>query len=103
MEEKLLKWHIYEITTDGELVNGVKLRGRIRKFGITQGFNVLAENATDIENCVRVAMLDQQHADKVISFVRSLIPGAKIELISESVINPVLSKIKVNLEDRYEI
>ena len=103
MSESLLKWDIYEVTTDGELVNGVKLRGRIRKFGITQGFNVLAENATDVENCVRFAVLDKQHADKVTKFIHSLICGAHVNLISESVFNPVLSKMKVNLEDRYEI
>ena len=103
MSETLLKWDIYEITTDGELVNGIKLRGRIRKLGIAHEFNVLVENTADTENGIRFAVLDKEHAEKVADFVHSVISGAHITLVSESVPNPVLSKIKVNMEHRYEI
>lgn len=103
MSENMLQWNIYEITTDGTPVNGVKLRGRIRKFGISRRINVLAENTTDIENGVRFAVLKKEHADIVADFVHSIIGDCTINLVSESVVNPVLSKLKVNIEDRYEV
>lgn len=40
---ELLQWNIYEIKSNKPL-NGVMLRGRIRKLGIKNSFNVLAEN-----------------------------------------------------------
>jgi hypothetical protein len=103
MQSPMLSWNIYEITTAGTLTHGVKLRGRIRKFGISAGMNILTENASDQENCVRFAVLDTQDADVVTTFVQSLIADVTVNLVSESVYNPVLSKLKVNLDERYEI
>ena len=42
MKQILLNWDIYEINSQHESLNGVMLRGRIRKLGIDNGFNVLA-------------------------------------------------------------
>jgi hypothetical protein len=36
-------------------------------------------------------------------FLNNLLPDATIELVRENVANPVLSKLKVNIEDRYTI
>ena len=103
MNHELLTWDIYEITTAGAPVNGVKLRGRIRKFGIAGGFNVLAENTADVENGVRFAVLDKQAGEQVAAFVRSLVEGCSVTLVAEAVPNPVLSKLVVNEEGRYDI
>jgi hypothetical protein len=38
-----LSWDIYQITTETTEIQGVMPRGRIRKLGLAQGFNVLCE------------------------------------------------------------
>lgn len=103
MSEKLLLWNIYEIANDNQSLNGVMLRGRIRKLGIENGFNVLAENTTDAENGVRFAVLDDADAETVSDYVGSIIGECIIKLVSKSVPNPVLSKMQVNISERYTL
>ena len=56
MLSKIITWDIYEIIPESSLVTGVKMRGRIRKFGLEAGRNVLVENVEDIDNRVRFAV-----------------------------------------------
>ena len=79
------------------------LRGRIRKFGLQNNLNILVENTTDVEARVRVALIHGTKIDQIKSFLESIISDAKLELKLESVSNPVLSKLKVNIESRYQI
>src|SRR6266567_3782863 len=99
--QKLLTWNIYNIHTDTTEIHGVMLRGRIRKLGLEQDFNVLCENATDEDRCVRFAVLHGEDSIIIIDYLKRIIPGVKAGLILENVKNPVLSKLKVNKEDRY--
>lgn len=99
----LLGWDIYQITTETTEIHGVMLRGHIRKLGLEQGFNVLCENATDEERCVRFAVLDEKDAKLVVQYLESIIPDVNVVLAVEGVKNPVLSKLKVNKEDRYSL
>lgn len=103
MNTTLLLWDIYEITSDAEVLKGVMLRGRIRKFGIEQNINILTENASDIENGVRFAVLNKEHAVMVTDFVQMLVADCTARLVLENIANPVLSKLKVNNEGRYVI
>ena len=103
MTSHLLLWDIYEITTTGESVNGVMLRGRIRKLGIEKGFNVIAENTTDISNGVRFAVLNNNDGETVSGYIKSIIKDCSVLKISDSVANPVLSKMKVNIAERYKL
>lgn len=57
-------WTIYEIKTDGESVNG----GRIRKLGLEKGFNVLVENTSDVENGVRFVVVDDDDAQTISNY-----------------------------------
>jgi hypothetical protein len=103
MEQKLLFWNIFEISSASQQLNGVMLRGRIRKFGLENGINILVENADDQENTVRLATLNDQDAEQIKSFVGSIVFDAAIELVVTSIANPVLSKLKVNDESRYTL
>lgn len=103
MSESMLYWDIYEITTSGESIKGIMLRGRIRKFGIEQNINILTENASDIKNGVRFAVLNKEHAVMVTDFVQMLVADCTARLVLENIANPVLSKLKVNNEGRYVI
>ena len=96
-------WDIYSITTKETPIHGIKLRGRIRKFSIAQEIELLAENAMDAENTVRFAIEAGSGNANICSFVVGLIPDASVSLVAEGVVNPVLSKLKVNTTDRYEI
>ena len=100
---KLLYWDIYEIRTRGSAINGVMLRGRIRKLGLEKQFNVLVENTQDTENGVRFAVLEEASAEQVSSYLHSILKDAIVKRVAESVANPVLSKVKVNQESRYEL
>lgn len=99
----LLKWHIYEIKANVSSLNGVMLRGRIRKLGIEKKFNVLAENTEDRENGVRFAVLSISDADIVKEYLSTIAEDINVELVENDVSNPVLSKLKVNIESRYQL
>ena len=79
------------------------LRGRIRKLGLQNDFNVLCENASDKENCVRFAVPTGEDPKMIIEYLESVIPDVHITLELEGVVNPVLSKLKVNKEERYTL
>jgi hypothetical protein len=98
-----IAWDIYEITTEKTEIHGVMLRGRIRKLGLQNGFNVLCENATDTEKCVRFAVIAPEDAEKVIDYLKSIIPDVRVSLVLRRVVNPVLSKLKVNQQERYTL
>lgn len=103
MSKSLIKWDIYEVSSKESSLNGVMLRGRIRKFGLEKTINILAENTEDIENAVRFAVTSDQDAAEVIGYLESIIEDAKIELKLRGISNPVLSKLKVNAEARYTL
>ncbi|MEI8338409.1 MAG: hypothetical protein WCF91_00560 [bacterium] len=102
MSNKLLIWDIYEITSTNS-IQGIMLRGRIRKFGEDNHLNILVENAEDNPNSVRFAVLNKKNADQVINYIQSIVNDSQINLILNSVQNPVLSKIKVNYSERYTL
>jgi hypothetical protein len=79
------------------------LRGRVRKLGLEKGFNVLCENASDEENCVRFAVLSPDDATAVADYLKRIIPDANITVVVTAAANPVLSKLKVNKEERYTL
>ncbi len=95
------KWDIYSVTTDKTIIHGVKLRGRLRKFAIENNIELLAENAADAENTVRFAIDHGAKPDKLNGFLQDIISDSKVTLAMGAVSNPVLSKLKVNLIERY--
>lgn len=99
--KNLMKWDIYEISAKSSKLEGVMLRGRIRKFSIQKEINLLVENASDEENKVRFALFEKENATEIISKIKEMVPDAEVKKIKESMINPVLSKLKVNQEERY--
>ncbi len=103
MVDQLLEWNIYEINSEQSPLNGVMLRGRIRKLGLKNNFNVIAENTEDSENGVRFAVLNDEAAGQVTDYIKSVVKDARVELVLESVTNPVISKLKVNVESRYTL
>jgi hypothetical protein len=52
---------------------------------------------------VRFATLDTESGERVGVYVRSVIVDVAIRLVQEDVSNPVLSKLKVNKEERYTL
>ncbi len=101
----LIEWDIYEITSDKENLHGVKLRGRIRKFGLVNQKNILVENVDikDGANKVRFAVEHNSDASPIKKFIESLIPGADIKLILQKIKNPILSRKQINNESRYNL
>ena len=100
---ELLKWDIYDISSTTSSLNGVMLRGRIRKLGIERGFNVLAENTDDRENGVRFAVLSEKDASVVSNYLDTIAADIVVYLVERGVENPVLSKMKVNIAERYTL
>ena len=96
-------WDIYEITADTSSLHGVMLRGRIRKLSLERGFELLAENANDKDNCVRFAVTNESDASEVRAYLNTLFSDVTVELVLKNIANPVLSKLKVNLESRYTL
>jgi len=98
----LIYWDIYEITSS-EVMHNIMFRGRIRKFCLEHNRNVLAENTKEIENGVRFAVPHKEDANDIINYIKSLFPSAQVSKLKENVPNPVLSKLKVNKEERYTL
>ena len=103
MYQELLKWDIYEIRTKSTPITGVMLRGRIRKFCLENKRNVLVENAQDIKESVRFAIPADEDSSIIQKYINKILSDASINLVEEDVPNPVLSKLKVNVEDRYTL
>lgn len=103
MTKEILKWDIYEITTKESSIQGVMFRGRVRKFALENNVTLLTENASDKENTVRFAVLEGLNVQDIIKFITSLIPDTDIRMIEAGLQNPVLSKMKVNRAERYNI
>ncbi len=99
----MINWNIYEISSSTQTLHGVKFRGRIRKFAISQNINVLSENATDTDNVVRFALEASQSPEPFIEFINAIMPDCQVKLVATQVTNPVLSKLKVNQAERYHI
>ena len=99
----LIKWDIYEVSADKTELTNVMFRGRIRKFGLENNINVLAENASDEEGKVRFAVMEGYDASPIIDKIQQMMEGAEVDKIREGIPNPVLSKLKVNIEDRYTL
>jgi acylphosphatase len=99
----MYKWDIYEITTEQTSIQGVMFRGRIRKYALLNNINLLTENASDKENTVRFAIESGTNPDNIINFLKSIVSDTVVMLIEKELINPVLSKMKVNIESRYDI
>jgi hypothetical protein len=101
MNGKILLWDVYEISSSKLSLNGVMLRGRIRKLGIENNFDVLAENTEDKENGVRFAVLNEGGASIIKKYLEQIIVDVAVDSVLHQVQNPVLSKLKVNDESRY--
>ena len=99
----ILNWDVYEINTKASTIKGVMLRGRLRKLGLESQVNILVENASDKENCVRFALLDKKQLHLFSEYIIGIITDSKIDIVLSDVKNPVLSKLKVNVEDRYSL
>lgn len=99
----MLRWNIYEISSQTHKLHGVKCRGRIRKFANQLQINLLTENASDTQNVVRFAVLIDQDPSQIIDFVRSIFDDVEVTLAETNILNPVLSKLKINIDNRYEI
>jgi|TARA_Y100000034_G_C6600741_1_gene261325 hypothetical protein len=103
MSMDLIKWDMYEIQTKTTPINGIMLRGRIRKFCLEKNRNVLAENTQDIEKSVRFAIPSGEDVSAIKDYLNKIISDVSVELIRENIPNPILSKLKVNIEDRYTL
>jgi len=103
MFKEIIKWDIYEVQTGATPITGVMLRGRVRKFCLENNRNVLIENTQDSEKTVRFAVPAGENPSDINYYIKKILPDVKIELISENIPNPVLSKLKINIEDRYTL
>lgn len=97
----LLFWDIYEIRSSVSL-QGVMLRGRLRKFANRREENLLVEN-DEGENVVRFAVLAGSDVEIFRDFLVSMVSDVSLNRVRERISNPVLSKLKVNEDERYTI
>lgn len=103
MMKELLYRDIYDIAADQTSLNGVMLRGRLRKLSLEYAQNILLENTSDRDNGIRFALLAGESSTHIKSYLHSLADDIHIKLIQEKVPNPVLSKLKINQEERYTL
>lgn len=100
---RLIKWDVYEISSESTPLVGVMLRGRIRKLCLENNQNVLVENTGDVERRVRFAVPSGEDISLIEEYLKNIIPDVRINVIMENVANPILSKLKLNVEDRYSL
>jgi len=98
----IIEWDVYEVSSIKHSLVKNKVRGRIRKFAIENNINLLVENSIDDESKIRFAVFANDNIDLIREFIVNLFDDAKIEKVLTAK-NPVLSKLKVNSSERYEI
>ena len=103
MKNKLIEWNIYEINSKKHRLTQNRVRGRLRKFALLNNINLLTENTEKGEPRVRFAIISGEDISKIKNFLINLFDDVKVDLVREKIKNPVLSKLKINLEHRYEI
>ncbi len=99
----LMVWDIYEVKTKETIINNIMLRGRIRKLWLKEQRNILTENTQDIDGSVRFAVPHWEDIIEIENYLKKLLSDVMIKLMQENIANPVLSKLKVNKEERYTL
>lgn len=79
------------------------LRGRIRKLALQNNINLITDNAIDLENTVRFCVLSNEDISLIKSYLKNKFLKIKIKKVLTKIKNPVLSKLKVNFEERYSL
>lgn len=97
----MIFWDVYQISSKKQSLHGIMLRGRIRKFAIENEIDCLVENTNEIKNTVRFAVKAGENIESINRYLQSILVDVSVALVLESVKNPVLSKLKVNQEERY--
>jgi len=64
--------------------------------------NVLLEN-DEIENIVRFAVLHNDPIENIQTYLFSILSDVHINKVIDNIANPILSKLKTNDEDRYNL
>ncbi len=82
---------------------GVMFRGRVRKFCLEVQRNVLVENAESGNDVVRFGIPAGEDSTQIQDYIRTIAPDAQIQFITPHIANPVLSKLNVNVEERYSL
>ncbi len=95
-------WSIYQIVCE-QPIHGVMLRGRLRKLSIEQNIPFLVENASDTPNCVRFAIQNEDALETILSYLDEVLKNHSTTLVLNGIVNPVLSKLKVNQINRYTL
>jgi hypothetical protein len=99
----MILWKIFEITTTETPIHGVMLRGRLRKLATQHKTDLLTENSSDKQNCVRFAVKTTDSEEFVINYIETILEDSAVNLVADNVTNPVLSEIKVNDDSRYTL
>ncbi len=100
---ELIYWDLYEISSEHSDLNGVMLRGRLRKLGLENNRNILVENTEDSDNGVRFALPHGEDPNLFVDYLSGVIPDSRVSKVAEKLANIVLSKLKVNDEGRYTL
>lgn len=99
---KLLEWDVYEVNSKTFPLTGNRVRGRVRKFALNEGINLLVENTQDGPPRIRFAVLSGTDITLVTNFLKSLSADIIVTSVFKKLKNPVLSRTQVNIESRYE-
>lgn len=100
---QILEWDVYNLNSPSSTLRRLGTRGVIRKFALVNDITLLTENANDQEHTVRFALIAGTDPTQVIEFIKSKIPDAQIQKIVSGIKNPVLSHLKSNSKERYDL
>ena len=103
MAKEIITWDLYEIATVSTNISNVMFRGRIRKLCLNHNRNVLVENTQDVEGKVRFAVPSGEDVSLITDYLKTIIPDVSVTPVRKDIPNPVLSKLKVNIESRYTL
>jgi undecaprenyl pyrophosphate synthase len=86
MFKTIIKRDIYEIGSKNSSLNGVMLRGRIRKLCLENQRNVLVENTEDLEKQVRFAVPVGEDVELIIDYLRKIISDVQVKKVEEDIL-----------------
>ena len=94
---------MYEVSSEKYSLTGNMVRGRLRKFCLEKNINLLVENTQDKDAHIRFAVISGNDISLIKDFLKIHFDDVQVELVFEKIKNPILAKVKCNIEKRYTI
>lgn len=97
----LIKWRLYEAHSSYNFKDN-SMRGSLRRYAIDKGITLLTDNSRDGGDVLRIALVADSETslehdyEKILNFLQQYGADTKLDIVKQSVYNPILTNIDKN-------